>query len=337
MGWTYEKAGISLAKHWEMHSIAREVIRELSNELGIGLVKGGFTMSINLGNYEVTLHTDGVGTKSMIAWSTGRLEVLGWDCVVGNVNDIACDGFIPMALTDYIAISSNDADAVGKVLRGIKDAALRLGAVLLGGETAIMPDLVNGIDVSCTVLGVRRARAVGGAAPGDVVIGIESSGLHMNGYTLARKVLLGRYGVNDEVCGDELSNWLLRPTAYYGDLLIKLYGRGLIKAAVHVTGGGGFTKLRRAIGELGGVELEVPEPPCIFRVIKEVGDVGWDEMYRVFNMGVGLMVLTNEGGRVGGEVTSVIREAGFNYWVLGKVTNGGGISILMPNGIKLRL
>lgn len=127
MGWTYEKAGISLAKHWEMHSIAREVIRELSNELGIGLVKGGFTMSINLGNYEVTLHTDGVGTKSMIAWSTGRLEVLGWDCVVGNVNDIACDGFIPMALTDYIAISSNDADAVGKVLRGIKDAALRLG------------------------------------------------------------------------------------------------------------------------------------------------------------------------------------------------------------------
>ncbi len=219
MGWTYEKAGVSLARHWEMHSIAREVIHELADELGVRLMEGGFTRSINLGNYEITLHTDGVGTKSMIAWSTGRLEVIGWDCVVGNVNDIACDGFVPIAATDYIAISNNDADAVGKVLKGIKDAAARAGAVLLGGETAIMPDLVNGIDVSCTVLGIRKVRAVGKAEVGDVAIGIESSGLHMNGYTLARKALLGRYGLNAEVCGDELANWLLKPTAYYGGLI----------------------------------------------------------------------------------------------------------------------
>ncbi|WP_243679292.1 AIR synthase related protein [Vulcanisaeta distributa] len=221
MGWTYEKAGVSLTRHWEMHSIAREVIHELANELGIKLIEGGFTRSINLGNYEITLHTDGVGTKSMIAWSTGRLEVIGWDCVVGNVNDIACDGFVPIAATDYIAISNNDADAVDKVLKGIRDAAARAGAMLLGGETAIMPDLVNGIDVSCTVLGgVRRVRVVGKAGGvGDVAIGVESSGLHMNGYTLARKVLLGKYGLNAEVCGDELVNWLLKPTAYYGGLI----------------------------------------------------------------------------------------------------------------------
>ncbi|MGC9178880.1 MAG: phosphoribosylformylglycinamidine cyclo-ligase [Vulcanisaeta sp.] len=333
MGWTYEKAGVNLAKHWEMHSIAREIIHGIANELGIRLIEGGFTRSINLGNYEITLHTDGVGTKSMIAWSTGRLEVVGWDCVVGNVNDIACDGFTPVALTDYIAISSNDVGAIHKVLVGIRDAATKAGAVLLGGEVAIMPDLVNGIDVSCSVLGIRRMRVAGDVRVGDVVIGVESNGLHMNGYTLTRKVLLGRYGLEDEVCGDRLINWLLRPTTYYGDLLIKLYDNKLVKAAIHITGGG-FTKVRRVIGDL-GVRLEVPEPPCIFEVIREVGNVEWSEMYRVFNMGIGLMLIV--GGEYVDDTARIIKELGLNYWVLGKVVEGGGINILMPNGFNVRL
>ncbi|WP_243680152.1 AIR synthase-related protein [Vulcanisaeta souniana] len=198
-----------------------------------------------------------------------------------------------------------------------------------------MPDLVNGIDVSCTVLGIKNTGNYEMTKAGDIVIGIESSGLHMNGYTLARKVLLGRYGLEDEICGDKLVNWLLRPTAYYGgDLLIRLYGGGLIKSAVHVTGGG-FTKMRRAIGDL-GVELEVPEPPCIFKVIRETGNIEWGgEMYRVFNMGIGLMVMTSE-ERVD-DAVRVIRSSGFNYWVLGRVVDGGGINISMNNGVKLRV
>ncbi len=333
MNWTYEKAGINLGKHEEMHATAHEVIRDTAGRLGVMLMEGGFTRSMQLDNHEITLHTDGVGTKSMIAWSTGKLEVLGWDCVIGNVNDIACDGFIPIALTDYIAISDNDVDAVRKVLSGVRDAALVVKAALLGGETAIMPGLVNGIDVSCTVLGIKNTGKYVGVRTGDVVIGIESSGLHMNGYTLARKVLLGRYGLEDEVCGYELVNWLLRPTAYYGDLLIRLYGGGLIKSAVHVTGGG-FTKIRRAIGDL-GVELEVPEPPCIFKTIREAGNIEWNEMYRVFNMGVGLMVVSSEDHV--DDITRVIRSFGFNYWVLGRVIEGGGINILVSNGVRLRI
>ncbi|WP_243680153.1 AIR synthase related protein [Vulcanisaeta souniana] len=137
MSWTYERAGgVSLGKHEEMHVMAHDVIRDAASRLGITLMEGGFTRSMQLDNHEITLHTDGVGTKSMIAWTTGRLEVLGWDCVIGNVNDIACDGFTPIALTDYIAISGNDADAVRKVLSGIRDAALAVKAALLGGETA---------------------------------------------------------------------------------------------------------------------------------------------------------------------------------------------------------
>ncbi|MGC8542779.1 MAG: phosphoribosylformylglycinamidine cyclo-ligase [Vulcanisaeta sp.] len=333
MNWTYERAGINLGKHEEMHVTAHEIIRDIASRLGVALVEGGFTRSMQLGNHEITLHTDGVGTKSMIAWTTGRLEVLGWDCVIGNVNDIACDGFIPIAFTDYIAISNNDTEAVHKVLIGIRNAILIVKAALLGGETAIMPDLVNGIDVSCTVLGIKGIRNVEKVRVGDTVIGIESSGLHMNGYTLARKVLLSRYGLDDEVCSDKLANWLLKPTAYYGDLLTKLYGDGLIKSAVHVTGGS-FTKIRRVIGGL-GVDLEVPEPPCIFESIKETGNIEWSEMYRVFNMGVGLMVITEE-ERIS-DVTRVIEDLGLRSWILGKVVDRTGINISMNDGVKLRI
>ncbi|GAB6947695.1 phosphoribosylformylglycinamidine cyclo-ligase [Vulcanisaeta sp. JCM 16161] len=332
MAWTYERAGVNLARHWEMHSIANAVIHDIAGKLGVELMEGGFTRSIKLGNHEITLHTDGVGTKSIIAWSTGRLEVIGWDCVIGNVNDIACDGFIPIAITDYIAISNNDVDAVRKVLNGIKDAALTVGAAVLGGETAIMPDLINGIDVSCSVLGVRKTGVIGNVGVGDVVIGVESNGLHMNGYTLARKVLLSRYRLDDEVCGDELVNWLLRPTTYYGDLLIRLYDNGLIKAAVHITGGG-FTKVRRVLGNL-GIEVEVPEPPCIFETIRDLGSVEWGEMYRVFNMGIGLMLIAGE--EYVDDVIRVIGDSGLKYWVLGKVIKDG-INILMPSGLRIRL
>lgn len=156
---------------------------------------------------------------------------------------------------------------------------------------------------------------IGNVGVGDVVIGVESNGLHMNGYTLARKVLLSRYRLDDEVCGDELVNWLLRPTTYYGDLLIRLYDNGLIKAAVHITGGG-FTKVRRVLGNL-GIEVEVPEPPCIFETIRDLGSVEWGEMYRVFNMGIGLMLIAGE--EYVDDVIRVIGDSGLKYWVLGKV------------------
>ncbi|ABW01505.1 phosphoribosylformylglycinamidine cyclo-ligase [Caldivirga maquilingensis] len=327
MKWTYSKAGVDLSKHHSMHSIAQDAIRRIEESLGVKLIEGNFTRLITLNGVELTMHTDGVGTKSIIAWEARKLRVLGWDCVVSNINDVACDGVTPMAVVDYIAISSNDTEAVGEVIKGVTDASLESNIVLLGGETAIMPDLINGIDVSCTVLGIKSGGRLMRVNAGDLIIGVESNGLHMNGYTLARRVLLSRFKLSDEVCSVQLANELLKPTLNYSKLLLRLYNDNLIKAAVNVTGGG-FTKVRRVIGEM-GVEFNAPEPPCIFRVIKETGNVEWSEMYRVFNMGVGLMLIVNE--EKASRVENTIDEFGLRHWVMGSVNNSGRLTVNLGN------
>ncbi|MGC9136388.1 phosphoribosylformylglycinamidine cyclo-ligase [Caldivirga sp.] len=327
MKWTYSKAGVDLNKHHSMHSLAQNAIRRIAESLGVKLIEGNFTRLIPLNDVELTMHTDGVGTKSIIAWETRKLRVLGWDCVVGNVNDVACDGVTPVAVVDYIAVSSNDTEAVNEVIKGVADASLESNLALLGGETAIMPDLINGIDVSCTVLGIRRKNSIRGINAGDLIIGVESNGLHMNGYTLARKVLLGKFKLSDEVCGVQLADELLKPTLNYGKLLLRLYNDGLIKAAVNVTGGG-FTKVKRVLGEM-GVEFNVPEPPCIFNVIKEIGNVDWGEMYRVFNMGIGLMILVGE--EEANRVETVINEFGLRHWLIGSVKGNGKLMVRLGN------
>jgi phosphoribosylformylglycinamidine cyclo-ligase len=335
VGWTYRKAGVNLDLHHEMHSYAIESIRQLANKLGVRINEGAFTRFLDLNGFGLTLHVDGVGTKSMIAWATRRFRVLGWDCVIGNTNDIACDNAKPLAVVDYIALRDNDVDAVRGVIDGILEALNRVGAVLLGGESAIMPDLVNGIDVACAVLGIRNGPTED-VHVGDVVVGVSSGGLHMNGYTLARKVLLSRYKLDDQVCGEELADALLKPTADYGKLLLELYSSRLIRKAVHITGGA-FTKLRRALGPGQGLYLEAPEPPCLFQEIQRVGGVGWGEMYRVFNMGVGLALFVNPEHVE--EALKVINRWSINSWILGRVVEdeGGILRIRLWNGLEVKI
>jgi len=312
-----------------MHSYASAMIRRLSRELGVDLGEGYFTRYFGLGGSEITLHVDGVGTKSLLAAQFRRPWVAGWDCVIGNTNDVACDGFKPMALVDYIAISGDDEDIVRGILDGVGDAASRVGAVLLGGETAIMPDLVNGFDVSCTVLGIRLAnpRRI---EEGDVVVGVESSGLHMNGYTLVRRAVLPHSDPHEVVCGSELIDQLLKPTHDYSSLLLRAYGEGHIKAAINVTGGG-FGKAARLVrGDL-GLDLDPPDPPCIFDFIMRRGSIPLDEMYRVFNMGVGLLLVTSKDHLR--DLEGLVGSLGFRYWVMGRVVrNGGSVRVMTREG-----
>jgi phosphoribosylformylglycinamidine cyclo-ligase len=335
VGWTYRRAGVDLNAHHEMHNYAIDSIRRLARELNIEVSEGAFTRFLSLNNMQLTLHVDGVGTKSMIALATHRFKVLGWDCVIGNTNDVACDNAKPLAVVDYVALRDNDVDAVRGVIDGIIDASSKVNAMLLGGETAIMPDLVNGIDVACAVLGIRIG-LTGNVKTDDVVIGVSSNGLHMNGYSLARRVLLGKYRLNDQVCGEELSNLLLKPTVDYSGLILNLYYSRLIKRAVHVTGGA-FTKLRRVLGPGQGLSLEMPEPPCIFQEIQSVGGVDWGEMYRVFNMGVGLVLITDPNNV--DDVVKAVRRWNLNPWVLGMVTEDyqGVLSLNLWNGLRVKI
>jgi len=320
--WSYKRAGVDLDKHNLMHDQALRAIEGVAAHLGIkigGL--GGYAAWLQLGERRIALHVDGVGTKTLVLESTGKLWVAGWDCVAMNVNDLAVAGFKPLALVDYVAMPSSDEGAFAEIIRGIAEASKKARVAILGGETAILPDLARGVDVVCTVLGEALSAAYRSRAePGDVLIGVESNGLHANGYTLARRILEQRFGdykaaYKDIDFGEELS----RPTYIYSNLVIEAIEKGLIHAAAHITGGA-FTKLRRVLRDNTYAEINAPEPPRVFQALMELGNIDSEEMYRVFNMGMGL-VLSTSPDKVS-ELEQVIEKHGFKYFLIGRIHTG---------------
>jgi phosphoribosylformylglycinamidine cyclo-ligase (EC 6.3.3.1) len=270
----YKDVGVDLDKHWEVH---REVARHLQGASGL------YTRWIDLNGMRATLHVDGVGTKAVLALELDRPEVAGRDCVTVNVNDIVCDGFRPAAVVDYVAVEPRHLDKVPRVVDGVASKAGEVGAALLGGETAVLPGVVAGIDVVCTVLGLRVAETRP-PRPGDVLIGLPSTGPHANGYSLLRRL----FKPEEEVCGGRAGDVLLAEVADYSPVLAAMR-EGVVAGAVHITGGG-FKKLKKALG-IHGAELSF-DVPCFFKEAVRRG-VEPSEAYRVFNMGIGMVVYTN--------------------------------------------
>ncbi len=329
--WTYAKAGVDLDKHKEMHKQAYEVIKKILNVVNIELEYGLYSNFVRLGSYRITLHSDGVGTKSIIAQEMNRLDIAGWDAVAMNVNDVVVDGAKPLILVDYIALPRSDPELTRQVLKGIEDACRYANVLLLGGETAIMPDLVNYVDVSCTVLAVKLFNPEK-PTRNDIVIGIESSGLHANGYTLVRRLLLSKFSLNDYISEieDVLGNALIKPTMIYSNLILELYERKLIKVAAHITGGA-YTKLKRILPDNLDIVIEPPEPPRIFKFIQKVGNIDDYEMYRVFNMGIGMIVITSEDNI--DHTVKVIERNNLKAFTLGKILEGSGkVRIKLKDG-----
>ncbi len=283
----YRDAGVDLDKHREMHRIASGVL---------GGSRGAYANWVVLDGREVTLHVDGVGTKTLVLERLGRLHVAGWDCVVMNTNDVACDGFRPVALVDYIALPRSDERLFREVLEGVSEAVSRLGLVLLGGETAILPGLAAGVDVVCTVMAVREVRVENQARVGDALYGLPSNGLHANGYSLVRRLVEERLGGRYDAVldGVNLSVELSKPVADYTGFILDAWREGLIHAAAHITGGA-YTKLLRILPEGSQAVLRMPRSPPIFELLLRLG-VPPDEAYRVFNMGFGLVVAAAPGG-----------------------------------------
>jgi len=217
--WTYSKAGVDLDEHRSMHEIALSYAKRLAEELGLRIEGwGGYSAWMKLWGRKLVLHVDGVGTKALVAHSLGKQEVIGWDCVAMNVNDIACAGAKPIALVDYIVMPEAWKKAFTNIMRGLYTAARKARVPIVGGETAIMPDAVNSIDAACSVLGEKIANA-GIAEENDIVVGLESNGLHANGYTLVRRVLEKTIGYRGEFEGVEVEKELLKPTEIYVDFL----------------------------------------------------------------------------------------------------------------------
>jgi len=335
--WTYSKAGVDLSKHKLMHSYALEGIVKLSQELGVRLENiGSYAPLIEIGGRGVTVHVDGVGTKTLVLAELNRFEVIGWDCVAMNVNDVACEGFRPIALVDYIAMPRPDIELFKRVFNGIVEAAKVSRVAVLGGETAILPDLVNGIDAVCTVIGVKIGGFVNAAREGDEIVGVSSWGLHANGFSLVRRIVESTVGgYKAAVSGVDLGEELSKPTAIYSNLILDAISRGLIHAAAHITGGA-FRKVKRILGAELDAYMKMPEPPKVFRVIMELGKVPVSEMYSVFNMGVGL-VFTAPKEKVG-DLVELVNRYGFAAHRLGTVVKGSGTVYLdTPFGERVEL
>ena len=295
-GYTYAKAGVDIGKvakiHRNIDRILTATYRARRGKVGEVLgVRQHYAGLVDIGGeFALAIHTDNVGTKPIIAEAVGKYDTVGVDCVAMNVNDVICLGAEPIALSNYIALDRPRPKLVAELMKGIRRGATQAGVAVVAGETAILPGLINGFDLSAAVVGiVRKDKIITGenTRVGDVVLGLPSNGIHSNGLTLARKLLLSRR-VNIRIARE-----LLRPTRIYVKPILKLLSAGIeIHGLAHITGGA-YSKLKR-IGERAKVGFRLdhfPDSPSIFKMIQAKGHVSDREMFRTFNMGVGLVVV----------------------------------------------
>ena len=271
---------------------------------GVGAARlplGHFANVVDLGGGRgLAISTDGVGTKLLVAQLLDRYDTVGIDCVAMNVNDVLCVGAEPLALVDYLAVEASDQRVLEAIGRGLHEGARQAGVVIVGGELAQVPEIVRGardgagFDLAATCIGLVPLDGVidgGRLEPGDVLLGLPSSGLHSNGFTLARRVLLGtggyRLGQHVPELGRSLGEELLEPTAIYVREVLEVLRAGLdVRALAHVTGDG-LLNLARVRASVGYVLDTLPQPLPIFGLIQHLGRLSDEEMYRTFNMGLG--------------------------------------------------
>jgi phosphoribosylformylglycinamidine cyclo-ligase len=241
----------------------------------------------------IALSTDGVGTKLVLAEQLGRWDTIGIDCVAMNVNDVVCVGAEPLAMVDYLAVDQANSEIAGAIGVGLARGAELAGIEIVGGELAQLGELINGLDLAGACFGtVQLDSLVIGAAiePGDPVIGLPSSGLHSNGYTLARSALAD-IPLDDDRLGRPLGDILLEPTEIYVKPIVDLLRSDVdVRGLAHITSGG-LNNLLRLEAEV-GYEIGDPLPvPPVFELIQELGEVSDEEMHEVFNMGCGFCVV----------------------------------------------
>jgi phosphoribosylformylglycinamidine cyclo-ligase len=284
--------------------------------------------------------TDGVGTKLKVAQQAGVHNTVGIDLVAMSVNDALCCGAEPLFFLDYVAMSHDDPELLEQLVQGISDGCLQADCALLGGETAIMPDLYarGDYDLAGFCVGVvERSRALDGAAiaEGDVVLGVASSGLHSNGYSLARKVVFEIAGlsIDDHVeeLGETAGEALLRPTRIYARAVRSILSHYTIKSVVHgiahITGGGLCENLSRIVPE--GIRLQLKRSwpvPAVFPWLQRLGEIDDAEMERVFNMGIGLVLVVSP--YYAESIQHQLADLGLASWPIGVAATG-------PQGVEL--
>jgi phosphoribosylformylglycinamidine cyclo-ligase len=325
---TYAKAGVDIDKKSSSISALVENLRFKRKGLGAPIdLPGHFTGLIDFGDYALTLCTDGVGTKLLVADAMRKWDTIGIDCIAMNVNDTICVGSEPIGFVDYIAIDRPDSKVTAEVGKGLERGAEMSNMTIVGGEIAVLPELVKGFDLAGTCLGmVKKDSIITGdqIKPGDSLIGLPSSGIHSNGLTLARKIFeSNNIGYKEKVkgLGRSVGMELLEPTTIYVRQVLKLIEKFDIKGMANITGGGlrNLIRLKKSIG----FEIDDPlKPNPIFDVMQELGNVTDNEMYQTFNMGMGYCIVVPER-----QSSDLVKAAGRGAKVVGNAVRSNSISV----------
>lgn len=332
----YKTSGVDIEAGYRSVELMKKYVAETKRSEvlgGIGGFSGAFSLAAikNMEDPVLLSGTDGVGTKIKLAFELDKHDTIGIDCVAMCVNDVACAGGEPLFFLDYIACGKNEPEKIASIVKGVAEGCKLSGAALVGGETAEHPGLMpeDEYDLAGFAVGVcDRKDLIDGSSlkAGDVIIGIASSGVHSNGFSLVRNVFkmeketLNKY--YDEL-GKTLGEALLEPTIIYVKALKEIKNSGVkVKACSHITGGGFYENAPRMLkeGTHAVIRKDSYEVPAIFKMLAKEGNVSEQVMYNTFNMGIGMMVVVDKADA--DNTMAAIMKSGEKAFVIGEIKEG---------------
>ena len=326
---TYSSAGVDVKKVKGIHAAINDAMFADAPPYVLP-IKGHYAGLFKVGGSTLAIHTDGVGTKTLVADAIGKYDTVGIDAVAMGVNDIICLGARPLVMVDSLLLAHEDAQLVTDLMKGLMEGGRQSGCALIGGETAILPDTVTGgkkpFDLATTCVGVVEGKPLTGAAmrTGDVIVGLESSGIHSNGYTLARRLL-------------DIRKWgkqMLVPTRIYVKPVLEMLASCDVHGIAHITGGA-FSKLMRigAYAKVGFLLDGMPKTHGVMAELERQMDSDY-EFYRTFNAGVGMCVVCPKKDAM--EVIAIAKKHGIGASVVGSIIDEENV-YLKKGGKKISL
>tara|TARA_Y100000590_G_scaffold426165_1_gene534937 strand:+ start:1657 stop:2676 length:1020 start_codon:yes stop_codon:yes gene_type:complete len=333
MAITYKKAGVDISEIKKSQRAIGRLIASTHSLQDKAKITHGFGHYAGIveipGGKLLATHTDGVGTKVILSNMMKKYDTIGIDCVAMNVNDIICIGATPISFVDYIAANKNNQKIFKQIVLGLVKGAKKSSVPIVGGETAIMPDLISGkgfgYDLAGMVVGMlsKKEMVLGEKIKAnDVIIGVKSNGLHSNGYSLARKALK-KFSLKDNIKGiGNLGNALLRPTEIYVNPVLETIKKCTVHGLAHITGGS-FTKLLR-LKQIGFHLDNMPKTPALMQLIEDSG-VETNEMYKTFNMGVGFCIVSPESQTK--EIHKIFKKHKMTTYEIGQISKNKGVFI----------
>jgi phosphoribosylformylglycinamidine cyclo-ligase len=347
--YTYAKSGVDIKAQKNAHQIIGELIAKTyefrKGKFGEVIGEyGHYAGLIDIGNdLCLAMHVDGVGTKVMIAEMLNKYDTIGIDLIAMHANDIICMGAEPVALEDYLAIESVNDEIIHQIMIGLVEGAKQADMAIIGGETAIMPDVIkglkpgNGIDLSGMSTGVvKKDKIITGEKikVEDSIIGLKSSGIHSNGYTLARKAFfeIEKVKPTDPLSQEHnisVGEELLKPTKIYVKPVLKILNEvgDAVHGLAHITGGA-FSKLNRLRPKntnIGFLLDQLPDPPFVFKKIQKITNLSNEELYKTFNMGIGFCIIAEQS--TSNKIVEICNEFNFPAQLIGKITDQNNIVI----------